>query len=471
MLSTDLKSRRDVLGAGLLTLLGLLSRAQTPVRPANSDTSTARLIDDVKALPPEFAADCLIRLAASLRHLSKEQRVGLLAESFHLAAGATYPVRKRALPGSNTDARDGSLSNAFDLGLDTASLQAHAVESMLAIDTGRSGELFDHLSPLYPPLSCSDRLVYDVEAYYRVADLVRPHPPVPRSGVDHETNHFVSRLIGLMANPAQVPHLARIVSSLPEAEMQNALPIFTAALPRVQRDTRAFEVFAGDTFHHIAILVKASYERAIANAGLIEAARIYLLNQTSAGDCAFNGDHQKSWLRNFSQLVLWIYPAGAAYHELTEAELRGTGTRQSQTPALFWQSRASQVFLADFKAIRYGLSNSSERANRFGEYLSKLELWPGSEEDEAIYFHEKCILMESVLREENLDPGDRNRGLLSLMAFIGEDRFKSLGPEWFAQAKEALPLVDRYGPNSNTDRVLWMYQSLEARIAEINRGK
>lgn len=79
--------------------------------------------------------------------------------------------------------------------------------------------------------------------------------------------------------------------------------------------------------------------------------------------------------------------------------------------------------------------------------------------------------MESVLREENLDPGDRNRGLLSLMAFIGEDRFKSLGPEWFAQAKEALPLVDRYAPISNTDRVLWMYQSLEARIAEINRGK
>ena len=332
-------------------------------------------------------------------------------------------------------------------------------------------ELFEQLSPSYPPLSCSDRLVYDVEAYYRAAGLIMSRPRAERRGVDHETNHFVTRLIGLMTHPAQVPHVAQIVSALPETEMQNALPVFIDALPRVQRDTRAFEVFASETFRPIGKLARTSQEKAIANAGLIEATRTYLINQTSGEDCAFNGDHQKTWLRSFSQLSQFIYPPDAPRRELAEGELRRRGTAASHTPAFFWQSNASRDLLADFKTIRNSQSNSPEKAHRFGEYLSQVDLWPGADEDQAIYFHEKFILMEGVLKEEVLDADDRKRGLLSLMGFIAQEQFKSLGPEWLAQARNMLPLLERYGPIPVTDPVLLMYQSLDGRIAQINGGK
>src|SRR5579864_5739286 len=71
------------------------------------------VVDLSHAAPPEFGADALLRLVESGKVADIDNRRDLVEQAFSLAVSATYPLRKRHLPGTTLDSRAGSLSQAY----------------------------------------------------------------------------------------------------------------------------------------------------------------------------------------------------------------------------------------------------------------------------------------------------------------------------------------------------------------------
>src|SRR5438552_14813675 len=101
-----------------------------------------KIVELSHSVAPEFASDALLRIVESGKITDRESRIALLEEAFRLAAAAKFSVRMRGVEGTTIDTRSGFLSQAYNLQLDTISLQSRAVIGMLALDRMRGRELF-----------------------------------------------------------------------------------------------------------------------------------------------------------------------------------------------------------------------------------------------------------------------------------------------------------------------------------------
>src|ERR1017187_4329541 len=109
-----------------LVLAGLAAGACATTRPA----VFADLADRARSLPPEFAADALLRIADSPNVTDVAWKREVLEDAFHLAAGAQQPFARRNGTGWPTNPFDKSYAQ----GMDACTLQSKAVDAMLTID-------------------------------------------------------------------------------------------------------------------------------------------------------------------------------------------------------------------------------------------------------------------------------------------------------------------------------------------------
>ena len=109
------------------------------------------LANRAHSVPPEFAADALLRIAASAPAADPAWKMELIEDAFRVAAGAQQPYDRRAWLRSH-----GGLSEkAFAQGLDACTLQCRAVEAMLRWDPKKAREMFEQIpAPSVPRLSC-----------------------------------------------------------------------------------------------------------------------------------------------------------------------------------------------------------------------------------------------------------------------------------------------------------------------------
>src|SRR5450432_753900 len=107
------------LGTSLLLISGLLS-AETSKLPEPYQS----IVELSRSVPPEFAADALLRVVESGKIVDAAAKRGLVEQAFRQAAMVKFPVRMRGIAGSLVDTRSGYLSRAYDLKLDSLSLQS-----------------------------------------------------------------------------------------------------------------------------------------------------------------------------------------------------------------------------------------------------------------------------------------------------------------------------------------------------------
>lgn len=100
------------------------------------------LIDTASGLPPEFAADILLRLAESGAIGDREALSELLRTALNSAPLAQEPLPLRALPGSQVDTDAGYRSRAFQAGLDSMSLRLRALTQIARDDPGEALTLY-----------------------------------------------------------------------------------------------------------------------------------------------------------------------------------------------------------------------------------------------------------------------------------------------------------------------------------------
>lgn len=234
------------------------------------------LIDLSRAVPAEFAADSLIRIA-NLEQTAKARKIELLQEAFERAAAAQHPYKMQSAIAGN-GAAAAFLNRAYRQDLDALTLRLRAVETLLFLDPQRARELFLQIPPLeLPPLTCAQNQAYDVALFYRVLGSVAAQPAAG----------FVDRYMAAIASPSQAGPAARMLSiaALGDAPFRAAVTAFAVALRSIGPDDRSFSVSAGAGPDLLA-LVEACRNRGVPAVLVVDAYRHYLVGHLSGERCA-----------------------------------------------------------------------------------------------------------------------------------------------------------------------------------------
>src|SRR5947209_12563666 len=222
------------------------AQRKRPPRPAELEA----LVVDARALPPEFAADVLLRLVESGKITERAWQRELLEEAFRTAGGAQQPIKRRIAPGLNyAYTREDYEARAFGLNLDTMSLRLRAVNTMLKVDKRKARELFTELPTKLPlaPLTCDDVLVYDVSKFYEtLTELAQDTFSAEQKARDEDVL-FVTPYVDAMSAPAQVAPIATLIWNLEDSSsrLMTLLNAYIAALRKIDADDRSFAAELG----------------------------------------------------------------------------------------------------------------------------------------------------------------------------------------------------------------------------------
>src|SRR5258708_6970999 len=143
----------------LLLLMTALSLAQSAIPDEQTPRSKileqrrkqypelSRIVDLAQAVPPEFSASFLLRVASSSRLRDQVWKKELLEQAFQSAGLAQQPVRRKVIAaGFVARSRAEVMSLGFDQRLDRLSLQSLAASEMLKLDKAKALEMFQAIS-------------------------------------------------------------------------------------------------------------------------------------------------------------------------------------------------------------------------------------------------------------------------------------------------------------------------------------
>ncbi|HEX6183190.1 MAG TPA: hypothetical protein VFZ44_04705 [Pyrinomonadaceae bacterium] len=435
-----MKSPRRALLLALLLAVPVIARADlharrgSQSRPARATRKEPARQPEVEAFvvemnsaPPDVAADALIRLAGSDRVIDSAWKKQLVERAFVLAGDAPAPVRRKTASRVtlNVDTSAGYLTYAYDLGLDTLSLRARAVRSMLALDPQRGLELFGQISLKVEPLKCGDALVYDVSDFYALlAEVARSSftGEVARQGA---RLRFMLPYVEAVNSPAQIGPAARAIlsaqlSSDDVATLSNALAHSLGSM--MAADDRSFTsaVEEGGVTADVASLARElGKRRDNVAAGLVDTYRKFFRAGLTAERCAENVPRGKTpyYLTQANDVLLKDSPL-----RLDELIPRGVGGRASLS--VYWQKPDSEQLLNDYKELRFA-PDAEERAEdgrlptradagtaeweaQLRRLLADLESWSGSgEKSQLDYINQQQVIYHGLLE---ITPPGQARG-------------------------------------------------------------
>jgi hypothetical protein len=427
--------------AAMLLICSLLP-AETPKLPEPYQS----IVELSSAAPPEFAADALLRVVESGKIANRDARRNLLQQAFRLAAMAKFPVRMRGVPGSLVDTRSGYLSRAYDLKLDSLSLQSRAVRGMLPIDAMKARELFQEISwPALARLTCDDPLVYDVSDFYQTLGAIVEGAFTVEERKKEEQLNFLLDYMGKVSAPSQLAPMARAIKSASGSAQQRDIlwNKFNGLLESMHPDDRSFASAMDDIKGEVAPGPGASFEK---------------FTQSSAG-CP--DDVRPGVTLDLSQGPVHTGKTPKVEHYWESAEARR-----------LLEGAQKLRYTSDGKLLADSVRSTREWQQQLADYLSQLADWTASQEkSDADYYHEKCVVFEALV--ELIPPGpQRDKTLLAYLEFIGNSNLQRESPlDWFMHAHSMLErvrntnsgepskLLDAFESSGNP--VLVLYAALE----------
>ena len=252
---------------------------------ADAPAGIDALLDAARAAPAEFAADAMIRIAA-LDQLDKARRIELLEQAFQKASGAQQPYLRHATF-VRAGGASGFLNRAYAQDLDAMSLRLRAIEALLPLDGQKARALFLQTPPPNTPrLKCDDFLIYDVGRFYDTLGSLARQSFTAQEVQAGGPFRLLQRFAGSIASPVQVTPVARMLAaaSVKDADFRVLAASFAEALGTISGDDRSF-AYSMPAGKQILALVEESKRRQLSPLPLLEAYRLYLVNNLSAARC------------------------------------------------------------------------------------------------------------------------------------------------------------------------------------------
>ena len=345
-------------GMGLLFACLCASAADLPKLPPE----TMGLIDQARALPPEFSADTLLTLAASRLITQREWKLQLIEEAFSTAAHAQVPYPfichgpVDVIQCQETD----------DRGITALGLQTRAIEAMLDLNQQRALAMFQELAPpRISAVTCQDIVTPDVSAYYQTAAKVFERGFTPKQREKEDDLHLLETAIASMQSPAHVAPVMQMLSAVKvTGEQRKALLArFAVVLDGVSGSDRIFRLTEW-------AIVPAAFPETLEPRRLprpflpeapdvamyLPALRSYIARQLGGPRCSDRATPGKlpQSATNFNTLAAKVDPAALLYKPISEEEakpLKDDGTYKYDLP---WKSQRSKDVLEAERWLQHG---------------------------------------------------------------------------------------------------------------------
>ena len=358
-------------------------QADPPKRPKE----TLALLDEARALPPEFCADVLLKVAGSARIPDARWKRELIEEAFTTGAHAPLPYQRKAY-GQAVEARWSQ--EYWENGLEALTLEARAVETMLALDPQRAASMFnDIVFPTPAKEKCDEPAVANLDRYYDVAPKIFAQGFMAKQREKEEDLHFLEQRIAGMRSPPQVQPVLRMIFAAKAGSdaLKRLLRAYAVALDGVNGGDRAYGTYEAGSV--------PAYGSDIAGSPmLLTAMRGYIVRQVSGPRCS---DHIVAGklppsVDRFNALAARVDPAAGWLKPISADEakpLKDDGTYPTQRP--FASKRAWDALVA-LKWLDHGDTNparpwtveqrkSQEWNDHFNDTLKLIEGWKPEEEN------------------------------------------------------------------------------------------
>ena len=444
--------------------------------PSHRDPALEAIAGTAVSLPPELAADALIRIASSPRVTEREWKRELLTEAFFRAYGAREPYRQSTAQAVAPDTKDGARLFAYATSLNRVSLQSRAAQMMALVDGPAARELFQWIDLDLSPASCDGLLVPAVDEYYSALSLVARTTFSDRT----EALRYLELFLWRAQLPSEVPAVARALIRFQPRDSEAAYlaSVFGFLLETGAFDARGFSSSALDIVSRSADLAIAYHKLGVNPYFLMDTLRAYVITQVKGPRCAdsmsesmtpaaFNTALAKTGMDQY------IRPIDGT--TLTPSHVLGSARFEP-----YWQTgRAKQLRQAAFDLRGSGVApvplrirQSEEWLNRAERLLVDVDQWTGSgEATERDYFYQKASLYVALL---DLIPRSKLRAktIDSFVEFLRhKDDDRGGEPLWFAFVNQLLEL-SRGGDRPEILRAfedahnpaLWVYAELERRV-------
>jgi acetyl esterase/lipase len=430
----------------------------------NRNPELVRLIDELRAAPPEFAADSMIKISGH-PDIDDAWKSEILEEAFRIAFDAQHPYKLSHLSESQVETRTGYKGLAFDLKMDRLSLQLLATLNMVRLDPKKARLLWGEMrKPKPEPLKCEETLIYDFADYYRaMVEMARRAFTREELSIGEEVQFVDSHIVNIVS-PIEVTEAAVAIMDLKtEPDQFNAIvETYSRALENVANDNRSFWSNADLLSASALGLAAVCQRRGFPADFLLTRYRDYLVRQLSAPRCADNLPAGGKAARR-PKFVTDLNAALNRYEYIPKVTDDDVKPRKIDSAASFypyWTTRRARSLAEKIPALRYGqvpkpytrlttdkapepLSYearlSSEWQYKLSDFLREMAEWkPEHEASPDDYFHQKCRLFNELLE---LSPNSemRLRMLDEYMAFLEQNRFERPSfIDWFLHVSDLL---------------------------------
>jgi hypothetical protein len=404
------------------------------------------LVSDARGLPPEFAADALIRLSGSSQ-VTTSMRRELLNEAFMRAYAAYDDYRRSTTAILRPESRQSALRLAYDTGLTRLTLQARATQLMTFTDPQRARELFDWIELNLAPGVCEDPLVPAVDEYYSALSLIaRTTPATSRA----EMMRFFVIHLWRARLPSEMPAVALAVQRFRPA-MDEAIyleGVVRSVLESGASDPRGFSSSNLDIVSRIAELQLADHRQGVPGWYLLEGLRAYLLAHLKGTRCSDSTTEQ--FVAPAFNGAVGRIGAGRDVDPIDASAIYPSKLLPAARIDYYWQTpEARRLYRAESWLRGDGKTPLPEAVRRTKDWndqadllLTDIERWSGMREAAARdYIYQKAVLFAGLV---DLAPASivRARAVRAFIDFLRQSESdRERRSLWFALLQQFLDIA------------------------------
>jgi hypothetical protein len=381
--------------------LGVALGAQAPKR----DPEIEALAHRAQALPAEFAADVLLRLAASARVRDIDWKRELIEDGWNRTYAVQEPFRRTA-PAAPSDTRAAALSRAYDTGLDRVSLQTRAARAMAPISASRAREIFEWIDFELKPSACQDALVPALDDYYETLAAIA-RSTFGTSPDDRAEALFYFELFMWKATyPSEMASVVKAVQRYraTREDAQYLESVLGWMFDRGERAPREFATVGDELISKIAQVDDSDRQLGVIGGPLLRGARRYLVAQASGPRCADSQAETRA-AAAFNRLADRRAANVTGLLQIAGSETRPARVLSPVSHDFLWQTADSRRLRDEGSALfgdRKGqtpmaVKRTKPWQDRAEAFLADLEHWVGAREpSERDYLYEKAVLLTGL---------------------------------------------------------------------------
>lgn len=415
------------------------------------------LLEDSKALPPEFASDVILQLVEHGLVRDDPLKAKLLNDAFEKASLAQddYPERPWGVDVEETPGGLHAIASMVT-GLNRISLQTRVVRQVLSTNPSRARQMFESIQPpRISPQTCNAGWFYQSDAYYNTLNEVLSQSFSPREIDGGFRAGYVASIIENTKSHVELVSAVQLLNSgmFTDREFRELVSGYASFLRNFDGDPQSFAIAMSDDrlFDGVSKLISLSDKNGIDSRIVLEALRGYLVGNLDGLVCSEVAASKGSGLPD--AIVRFNEKFGARLIKTNLGTIDASELKNEDGPHIEDSSppRWNSKTYSDLLRKLQGLSPSSDPDDtpktaaglrtflaQAQDLLTQLSAWSEGSEPETEFFHQKAILMEG-LAQRTIGTSLHREVLDRFMAFLQEYPPNQIGVvDWYLYAKKLL---------------------------------